>query len=112
MATRKTTTRMAGVDQADRQEAAPDPDVAKSLLADLIERSRLYHRSQDYQALLDFTSRLRTFAPFNAFLLHVQKPGLRFAASAHDWQDRFDRTIKEGARPLLILWPFGPVAFV
>ena len=73
MATRKTTTRMAGVDQADQQEAAPDPDVAKSLLADLIERSRLYHRSQDYQALLDFTSRLRTFAPFNAFLLHVHR---------------------------------------
>jgi hypothetical protein len=42
----------------------------------------------------------------------VQKPGLTYAASARDWRDRFGRTPKEGARPLLILWPFGPVALV
>ena len=45
-------------------------------------------------------------------LLQVQKPGLTYAASAWDWKTRFDRTIKEGARPLVILWPFSPVAFV
>jgi len=32
--------------------------------------------------LLNFVIRLRNFAPFNAMLLQVQKPGLRFAASA------------------------------
>src|SRR5437879_11391546 len=36
----------------------------------------------------------------------------RFAASAFDWRERFGRKPKEGARPLLILWPFGPVALV
>lgn len=45
-------------------------------------------------------------------LLQVQKPGLSYAASAQDWRERFERTPKEGARPLLILWPFGPVALV
>ena len=45
-------------------------------------------------------------------LLQLQKPGLRFSASAFDWHERFGRTIKDGARPLLILWPFGPVATV
>jgi hypothetical protein len=45
-------------------------------------------------------------------LLQVQKPGLSYAASARDWRERFGRTLKEGARPLLILWPFGPVALV
>ena len=78
MVTLKTPTRAPRIALAGPQKPAPDPDAAKSLLADLIARSRLYHRSQDYQELLDFTSRLRTFAPFNAFLLHVQKPGLRF----------------------------------
>jgi hypothetical protein len=43
-------------------------------------------------------------------LLQVQKPVLSYAASARDWKERFDRTPKEGSRPLLILWPFGPVA--
>lgn len=82
------------------------------MLADLLEVSRLYHASKDCLDLLDFVSRLRNFAPFNAMLLQIQKPGLMHAASAYDWQTRFNRTIKEGARPLVILWPFGPVAFV
>ena len=45
-------------------------------------------------------------------LLQVQKPGLRYAASAYDWRTIFDRRPRDGARPLLILWPFGPVALV
>jgi hypothetical protein len=44
--------------------------------------------------------------------LHIQRPGLTYAASEYDWRTRFNRTIKEDARPLVILWPFGPVAFV
>ena len=85
---------------------------AKGLLDQLLTDSRLYTKSKDYKELLDFTVRLRNFAPFNAMILQVQKPGLRYAASARDWMTRFGRTIKEDARPLLILWPFGPVALV
>lgn len=85
---------------------------AKSLLTQLLENSRLYTTTRDFRELLDFISRLRNFAPFNAMLLQIQKPGLMYAASAHDWMMRFNRTIKEGARPLLILWPFAPVALV
>jgi hypothetical protein len=51
-------------------------------------------------------------ATFNAMLLQIQKPGLNYAASAHDWKHRFQRTVKEKVRPLLIMWPFGPVALV
>ena len=89
-----------------------EKEVARSLLDQLLEDSRLYKTSQDYFELLEFTSRLRNFAPFNAMLLHVQKPGLIYAASAHDWAERFGRFPKQDARPLLILWPFGPVALV
>ena len=89
-----------------------DPDAARSLLDQLLTDSRLYTQSKDYKDLLDFVIRLRNFAPFNAMLLQIQKPGLSYAASARDWRERFGRTIKEDSRPLLILWPFGPVAFV
>lgn len=82
------------------------------MLDQLLEDSRLYRQGKDFRALLDFVVRLRNFAPFNAMLLQVQKPGLNYAASARDWRERFGRTIKDGARPLLILWPFGPVALV
>lgn len=84
----------------------------RSLLDRLFSDSRLYTRTTDYLELLNFVVRLRNFAPFNAMLLQVQKPGLSYAASAHDWENRFGRRPKEGARPLLILWPFGPVALV
>ena len=96
------------MDQSSLFESA----AARALLDQLIRDSRLYHSSEEYKNLLDFVVRLRNFAPFNAMLLQVQKPGLSYAASAPDWWERFERTPKEGARPLLILWPFGPVAFV
>lgn len=85
---------------------------ARSMLDQLLSDSQLYTKSKDYKELLDFVVRLRNFAPFNAMLLQVQKPGLSYAASAGDWWERFRRRPKEGARPLLILWPFGPVALV
>lgn len=94
------------------QQALFETAIARSLLDQLLTDSRLYTQSKDYKDLLDFVVRLRNFAPFNAMLLQIQKPGLSYAASARDWRDRFGRTPKEGARPLVILWPFGPVAFV
>lgn len=89
-----------------------ETDAARSMLDQLLEDSRLYRKGADFQHLLDFAVRLRNFAPFNALLLQIQKPGLNHAASARDWLETFGRTIKDGARPLLILWPFGPVALV
>jgi hypothetical protein len=87
-------------------------EATRTLLDALLTDSRLYHKTADYKALLDFVVRLRNFAPFNAMLLQVQKPGLTYAASAADWRIRFGRKPKEGVRPLLILWPFAPVALV
>jgi hypothetical protein len=95
-----------------QQQELFETEAARSLLDQLLADSRLYTQSKDYKDLLDFVVRLRNFAPFNAMLLQVQKPGLRYAASARDWWVRFGRRPKDGARPLLILWPFGPVALV
>jgi hypothetical protein len=95
-----------GMEQQDLFET----EAARSLLDQLLEDSRLYTQSKDYKDLLEFVVRLRNFPPFNAMLLQVQKPGLRYAASALDWRECSGRTPKEHARPLLILWPFGPVA--
>ena len=102
-------------DSAEIPAEQPDlfePHEARTLLDQLLSDSSLYTRSADYKELLEFVVRLRNFAPFNAMLLQVQKPGLTYAASARDWYERFRRRPKEGARPLLILWPFAPVALV
>lgn len=87
-------------------------DSARSVLDQLLSESKLYKTSTAYMALLDFVVRLRNFAPFNAMLLQIQKPGLLYAASASDWRIRFNRTIIADARPLIVLRPFGPVALV
>ena len=89
---------------------APESEV--HLISQLLAESRLYRTRHDFRELLAFAKRLRNLSPFNALLLHVQKPGLTYAASARDWEARFGRTIKDGARPLLILRPFGPVDLV
>ncbi len=89
-----------------------DAQEARSLLDQLIAESRLYKTSKDYKELLDFVIRLRHMAPFNAMLLQIQKPGLKYAMSARNWREKFGRFPKEGTRPLVIMRPFAPVDFV
>ena len=82
------------------------------LLGRLFDEAAAYQSGAHYKALLRFIVRMRCFSPFNAMLLHRQKPGLSFATTARDWRARWKRAVKEDARPLLILVPFGPVGFV
>lgn len=84
----------------------------RALVDQLIADTRLYDSSRALKELLEFTARLRHIAPFNAMLLHIQKPGLSFAARPRDWWERFRRRPKPYARPLVVLRNFGPVEFV
>jgi hypothetical protein len=84
----------------------------RALIEQLIAATRLYESRASVKELMDFIIRLRAFAPFNAMLLHIQKPGLTYAATAADWHQRFDRVPILGRRPLLILRTMGPVDFV
>jgi len=99
-------------DYLEGQQELFETESERTLLDQLLADSRLYKSTKEYMELLDFVVRIREFAPFNAMLLQVQKPGLSYAASKRDWRVRFGRWPKEGARPMLILWPFGPVALV
>jgi len=89
------------MENSPEQQELFNTEAARSLLDQLLTDSRLYTQSKDYKDLLDFVVRLRNFAPFNAMLLQVQKPGLSYAASACDWRERFGRVPKPGARPLI-----------
>lgn len=78
----------------------------------LFTEIRAYRKSEELQKLYDFIKKFRHIAPYNAMLIHIQKPGSQYVASASEWALKFNRTIKPEARPLVILRPFGPVAFV
>ncbi|MCV2891421.1 ImmA/IrrE family metallo-endopeptidase [Ruegeria sp. XHP0148] len=89
-----------------------DQDPDRALIDQLIADTQLYSTSSALKELFDFTARMKNMAPFNAMLLHAQKPGISYAMTVQDWWGRFRRRPKEGARPLIILRNFGPVNFV
>ena len=82
------------------------------LLGTLFEDAAAYQSGAHYRDLLRFVARMRRFSPFNAMLLHRQKPGLSYATTAREWRVRWKRAVTEDARPLVVLMPFGPVGFV
>ncbi len=96
----------------DSPAATWDRDVAKRALDELFAQTYQYKSSKAYHDLLTFIQRFRAYSPFNAMLVHVQMPGARFVAPPHRWRRDYGRTIKAGARPLVILQPMGPVMFV
>ncbi len=81
-------------------------------LDQLFQRVGKYRNGRDLDGLFKFIKKFRKMAPYNAMLLHMQRPGSIYVASAEDWESRFNRTVKPEARPLVLLKPFGPVKFV
>lgn len=61
--------------------------------------------------LFKFIGRTRVHAPYNAMLLHIQKPESRLMLSKAGWE-KIGRAVKQGARPYVVLSTMGPVAFV
>lgn len=68
-----------------------DLEQTRFSLNEFLLESKLYHNSRHYRELVEFVVRLRSFVPFNAMLLQIQKPGLHFAATPYDWHSVFDR---------------------
>lgn len=62
--------------------------------------------------LLDQVSRIRGRRLFNAMLAIAQLPHATMLHSAEAWAGQWQRRIKPGERPLVLLFPFGPVEFV
>ena len=89
-----------------------DPGTTRALIDQLIADTKLYSTSDALKELFDFVAKLKNIAPFNAMLLHTQKPGISHVMTRRDWWDRFQLQPKKGARPLVILRNFGPVDFV
>lgn len=78
----------------------------------LFSQVRRYRNKSEFKEMLQFIKGFPCVGPYNAMLVRIQKPGAKFVTSASAWEETYDRVIKPGARPLLILHPFGPVAFV
>ncbi len=78
----------------------------------LIRQSVAYRISSAFQEMISFMGRFRDYAPYNNMLVRIQNPSCSFYATENDWYRRFERRLKEDARPMLILAPMHPVLLV
>lgn len=72
-------------------------------LDELFHRSKVLQSSEKYYEFLKFINKFKNYAPYNNMLVYLQNPNTTFYATALDWWRRFNRTIKRGARGMLIL---------
>jgi hypothetical protein len=84
----------------------------ESSVDDLFVRSRRYRRSKRFAEAVEFVSRFRDYSPFNNMLVYAVNPLATYFATASHWRKAFGRTVKEEARPMLILAPHRPVLLV
>jgi hypothetical protein len=89
-----------------------DADASRRMLDELVSRALAYRTSNEFKELVEFSRQFPHLAPFNAMLLHVQNPGVRYALRAPVWEREYGRKVKPAARPHVILQTMGPVAFV
>ena len=70
-----------------------------------------YRQSEHFHSFMNHIAGLTKLSPYNAMLVYMQRPGAGKVATALQWRN-LGAELKEGANPLVILRPFGPVEFV
>jgi hypothetical protein len=64
-----------------------------------------------FTEFIEFARRLSNLSVYNAMLVRLQRPGALAVATEKKWGTA-ERWVKPGAIPIIILRPFGPVAFL
>ncbi len=99
------------LEEALRGTGAPRREV-ESGIDSLLRQSAAYRGSKAFQDMIGFMGSFRDYAPYNNMLVRVQNPSCSFYATESDWVRRFERRLKEDARPMVILAPMHPVMLV
>lgn len=76
---------------------------------ELFASTREYASSKRFRELMEFTGRFKEYAPYNAMLIYLQRPGARFVLSPRGWMRGYHRVVMNDKRPILILSPNGPL---
>lgn len=98
-------------DAALRGEGAPNKEFVSSIDS-LLKQSREYRGSEKFAEMITFMGKFREYAPFNNMLVRLQNPACSFFATESHWHKKFHASLKEDARPMLILAPMRPVMLV
>jgi hypothetical protein len=68
--------------------------------------------ANSYEDLLDQVAGIPNRALFNALLAILQLPHATMLCTGWEWEQRWGRRIVPEQRPLVLMFPFGPVEFV
>lgn len=79
---------------------------------ELLRQGKAYRDSSAFAEMINFCAKFREYAPFNNLLVRTQNPSCSFYATQAHWCNAFNRTLKEDARPMVILAPRQPVLLV
>lgn len=81
------------------------------LIDSTLDKVSKYRAGRDFAHLMKFISKCCNLGPYNAMLAYTQNPEATIIMTQTQWKKLFNKGIKEGAHPLLILMPFCPVVF-
>jgi hypothetical protein len=84
----------------------------KFTLDALFKRAYLYRNSKEFIRFINFINRFNHYSRYNTMLVYAQNRAVTFFGGEGYWRKKFNRTIKEDARPYVIMAPGGPVMMV
>jgi hypothetical protein len=83
----------------------------RSAIDQLYKEAFVTQGSEAFDGFLSFVAKFSNLSVYNAMLVRVQCPGAAAVATRIKWNS-IGRSVKPDAVPIVILRPFGPVAFV
>lgn len=86
--------------------------IDKFTIDELLHRSWKHKDSKEFFKFFNFIASFHHYSRFNTMLVYLQNEAVTFFGGSTFWKKRFSRTIKEDARPYVILAPMGPVMMV
>jgi len=84
----------------------------KLTIDELFRRSRKYQNTNEFFRFFNFIARFNHYSRFNTMLVYLQDESVTFFGGTNFWEKKFHRSVKEDARPYVILQPFSPVMLV
>jgi len=89
-----------------------DLETAFNPVDELFASLARFRSSRDFMELMQFMSRFHNYSTFNGLLLYLQNPLATYVATARTWAQKYKRTPKRNATPLVILAPMAPILFL
>lgn len=84
----------------------------KHTIDELLKRGLNFRNTEEFKKFFDFIARFNHYSRYNSMLVYVQDEAVTFFGGRTFWKKKFNRNIKEDARPYIILAPKGPVMLV